>query len=166
MKPTQVTDPQEPDTVARIAGKDIYGTTVGALRRIELWKLGNCWGMEFPVGASKDYMLPFFMRLEAEGKNPMKPPGVVINSTGDLRSRDIKYTGTHVEKVPADFIQPAPMSEFEAKLHKLHHGQLKKMCKMRGIPQTVQDRKVDLIARIIAATEGNEIDQDIAGRGE
>ena len=166
MKPTQVTDPQEPDTLARIAGKEIYGSTVGALRRVELWKLGNLWGMEFPVGASKDYMLPFFQRLEAEGKNPLRPPGVVIESTGDLRSRDIKYAGSHVEPMPADFIQPEPMSEFEAKLNKLHHGQLKKMCKMRGIPQTVQDRKADLIARIIAASEGNKIEQDTTQRGE
>ena len=166
MKPTQVTEPQEPDTLARIAGRDIYGSTVGALRRVELWKLGNLWGMEFPVGASKDYMLPFFMRLEAEGKNPLRPPGAVINSTGDLRSRGVKYVGTHTEQMPADFIEPEPVSEFEAKLNKLHHGQLKKMCKMRGIPQTVQDRKVDLVARILAASEGNQIEQDITGRSE
>ena len=166
MKPTQVTEPQEPDTLARIAGKDIYGTVVGSLRRVELWRLGNLWGLNFPVGASKDYMLPFFMRLEAEGKNPLRPPGVTISSTGDLRSRDVKFSGTHVESAPADFIAPQPVSDFEAKLAKLHHGQLKKICKMRGIPQTQRDRKDDLIARIVAASEGNNLEQDIIGRSE
>jgi hypothetical protein len=173
----KMTDPAEPDTQARIAGRDLYGTIVGSLRRVELWRLANLWGMQFPAGASKDYMLPFFMQLEAEGKNPLRPPGMVVETTADLRSRNVKFapqnhaefemvvahpdTGEPVAVKDGLLVQPNPKSDFEAKLEKLHHGQLKKICKMRGIPQTVKDRKADLIARIVAASEGIDFEQDL-----
>ena len=172
----KLTDPQAPDLQARIAGRDIYGTTVGALRRVELWRLANLWGTEFPAGASKDYMLPFFKQLEAEGKNPMRPPGMVVETTADLRSRDVKFapqnhaeidmvvlhpdTGEPVAIRDGLLVQPNPKSDFEVRLEGLHHGQLKKICRMRGIPQTQKDRKTDLIARIVAASEGTNFGEN------
>lgn len=155
--PTKMTDPEEPDTLARRAGLDIYGSRVGALRRVELWRLGNLWGLNFPVGASKDFMIPFFQRLEAEGKNPMMPPGKPISHIGELRSRDVKYSDeSHVEEIKVD------PNEFKTKLEAVHHGKLKKICKMRGIPQLQTDKKADLVARILAACEGNILEQNIA----
>lgn len=175
---------QNPNDLARIAGKDIYGTSVGALRRTELYRLGNAWGMNFPVGASKDYMLPFFKELEARGKNPLRPPtGGTLDEV--VKRREATFDGTHVddEVVPAQGLEPqfpesksgvlpldeagegviAPQSksEFEQRLEGLHHGQLKKICKMRGIEQSSRDRKPDLIARIVAASEGNDFEQDL-----
>ncbi len=112
-------------------------------------------------------MLPFFMRLEAEGKDPLRPPGVTIASTGDLRTREVTYSDqSHIERAPADFIAPEAKSEFEAKLEKLHHSQLKKICKLRGVPQERSDRKQDLVAKIVAASGGTDFEQDITGRGE
>lgn len=159
----KATDPLEPDTLARIAGKDIYGTSVGTLRRVELWRLGNVWGMQFPVGATKDYMLPFFKQLEAEGKNPLQPPGVTLTDTGQLRTRDVSFSKeSHVEDTDEVglIVKPAPVGEFEAKLNELSRYQLKKVCKMRGIPQELTDKKQDLIARILAASEGGTLEQD------
>lgn len=166
----KLTDPQEPDTMARIAGKDLYGTIVGTLRRVELWRLANAWGMEFPAGATKDYMLPFFMRLEAEGKNPLKPPGMVITDTAQLRQREVKFTAeNHAEKdsdpLP-EVVQPKPISDYEKELMAAPMGQLKKICKMRGITQSPRDRKADLVARIIATIEGQPSEQDTSGRDQ
>jgi len=168
----RLTEPQEPDTLARIAGKDIYGTTVGALRRVELWRLGNAWGMNFPVGATKDFMLPFFMRLEAEGKNPMRPPGMVIEHTGQLRSRDVVFSEQNhtenseesEEEVPP--VVPSPSSEFEAMLLSSQMWRLRKLCKMRGIKHSPKDCKADLVNRIMATIGDQNIEQDTPGRDQ
>lgn len=159
----QVTDPQEPDTLARIAGKDMYGTAVGSLRRVELWRLGNLWGMKFPVGASKDFMLPFFMQLEAEGKNPMQPPGMRLEHTAQLRSRNVSYSGSHVEvfgEKPPEIREQDTDESFQEKLMKHHMWQLKKICKLRGIHQTNKDTKKELVARILSVSGDQSIEQD------
>jgi hypothetical protein len=157
--PQQLTDPQDPDEIARIAGKDIYGTRVGVLRRTELFRLGNLWGMNFPIGASKDFMLPFFQRLESEGKNPLHPPSGAIQQTAELRKREVTFSEqSHIEVVPI------VEDDFEARLKALPHGQLKKMCKLRGITHYARDKKPDLIARILAASEGTS-EQDTPSGG-
>lgn len=156
--PEIMQEPQSPEEVARLAGKDIYGTSVGILRRVELWRLGNAWGLKFPVGASKDYMIPFFKQLEAEGKNPLRPP-VDGNLDEIVSKRDVKFSAeNHSERGddPYALIPPEPMSDFEKSLAKLHHGQLKKICKLRGIKHARTDRKQDIIARIVS--EGTSFD--------
>lgn len=188
--PEIMQQPRSPEELARIAGKELYGTPVGMLRRAELWRLGNAWGMKFPDGASKDFMLPFFKQLEAEGKNPLNPPGGLdaavrkreVEHSGDkhgefyadLRDGAIAihpvdgkkyrvYGGRYAELVdelpppiaPApDEIKPAPISDFEMQLLKTSRAQLKKMCKLRGIAQGRDDTKVTLVARIMAASQG------------
>lgn len=156
--PERLSDPQEPDLLARQAGKDLYNSKVGVLRRVELWRLGNLWGLNFPVGASKDFMLPFFQQLEAEGKDPLRPPSGAVHGTADLRTRDVKYSDqSHIEKVP-------DTTDFEQRLMAQPMHQLKKICKLRGIPQSPKDLKVALVKRIIEASEGN--DQDTLGGGQ
>ena len=169
-KEIQQSEPQDPQDIARIAGKDIYGTSVGMLRRVELWRLGNAWGMEFPIGASKDYMIPFFMRLESEGKNPLRPPGQNLDAL--VKQRAVVFSdGTHAEtqdpfevvKVQ-DTITPEPVSDIEEKLQKAHMGQLKKICKMRGLPNHFKDRKKDLVARIVASMKDEKVDENTPER--
>lgn len=151
--------PMDPSDLARLAGKDIYGTSVGMLRRTELWRLGNAWGLEFPNGASKDYMIPFFQRLEAEGKNPLRPPGnksldeivkgrVVVHSDENHATTDLE---------PLEPIKAAPEAkpdEFALRLEKQSQAQLKKIAKLRGITQSRSDSKAELIAKIVAASSG------------
>ncbi|HEY6019653.1 MAG TPA: hypothetical protein VIY48_07060 [Candidatus Paceibacterota bacterium] len=170
--PAIMQQPSEPDDLARKAGRDIYGTVVGMLRRVELWRLGNAWGMKFPDGASKDYMLPFFKQLEAEGKNPLRPP---VNGTLDqiVKAREVEHSDErHSSVVPPeeeeqkvnetapeptieqlltpDTIQPNPVGEFEKKLLATPYGQLKKICKLRGVLHYRTDKKPTLVARIMA----------------
>ena len=160
--------PENPDQIARLAGKSIYDTSVGLLRRAELYRLGNAWGAKFPVGATKDYMLPFFKDLEAKGVNPLRPP-TEKSLDALVKERSCEFDGTnHAEVAPPEeqnvnssVFVPPPKSEFETKLEGLHMGDIRKMCKLRGILQTNKDRKQDLIARIIAASEGNDLEQDI-----
>lgn len=161
----QMSQLESPDQQARRAGKMLYGTAVGSLRRVELYRLGNAWGATFPVGATKDFMIPFFQNLEAAGKDPFKPPHPVplkashsAENHGEVSVElgvDIVTPETNILGV--DTITPAPKSEFEAKLEALHHCKLKKICKDRGISQTNKDRKQDLIARIVAASEGQSV---------
>ena len=156
--PEILQQPGSPDELARRAGKDIYGTVVGMLRRVELFRLGNAWGMNFPAGASKDYMLPFFKQLEAEGKNPLRPPAGNLDEV--VRAREVTHNSeNHSERaeeedVPPlsapDEIKPAPVSDFEMTLLRTPHAQLKKMCKLRGIQQERNDSKKTLVARIMA----------------
>lgn len=160
--PEIMQQPRSPDELARLAGKELYGTSVGMLRRAELWRLGNAWGMKFPDGCSKDYMLPFFKQLEAEGKNPLRPPMGTLDTVTSARA--VEHSGeTHGEMVkeeeevplaiePPDVLKPQPVTDFETKLLHLPHAQLKKMCKLKGIPQERNARKIDLIAAIIAAS--------------
>lgn len=143
--------PMDPSDLARLAGKDIYGTSVGMLRRSELWRLGNAWGMNFPVGASKDYMIPYFQRLEAEGKNPLRPPG---NQNLDtlVKERVVLHSEeNHSELAIPEELEPAK-DDFALKLEKLPQAQLKKICKLRGIEQSRNDTKQKLIEKIIAAS--------------
>ena len=158
--------PQNPDDISRQAGRDLYGTPVGILRRAELYRLGNAWGFEFPVGASKDFMLPFFMQLEADGKNPLKPPGGTLDQI--CKAREVKFNGeTHAEREedPYGLIKPEETSKFEAGLQALHMSKIRKICKLRGIPQTIRDRKQDLIARIVDTSGGNSFGDDITDGG-
>lgn len=155
-------DPQNPDHLSRLAGKTIYDTPVGCLRRYELYRLGNAWGMNFPSGATKDYMLPFFKQLESEGKNPLRPPAGNLDEL--VRRREVTFspenhseTASEEDVAPQPVIEPAPKSDFEAKLEAMHMGPIRRLCRLRGIPQTNKDRKQDLVARIVAAAndEGN-----------
>ena len=152
--------PMDPSDLARLAGKDIYGSTVGMLRRTELWRLGNAWGLNFPAGASKDYMIPFFQRLEAEGKNPLRPPGgqnldTLVKERVVLHSEE-----NHSEMADPVSLEP-PVSaaaekpesnEFALKLERLPQAQLKKIAKLRGVEQSRNDTKQSLIAKIIATS--------------
>lgn len=152
----KMSDPVEPDTLARQAGKDMYGSVVGTLRRVELWRLGNAWGLQFPVGASKDYMLPFFKEIEGRGENPLRPPGRVIHDTGQLRTRDTVFSGPS----QAENADMPPVSDFVAKLEKMMMGDLKKLCRERGIYQHRTMKKPEIIARIVAAIEDNPVEQN------
>lgn len=149
--------PQNPDDLARLAGKQMYGTPVGMLRRVELFRLGNAWGHKFPDGATKDSMLPFFKELEAQGKNPLAPPTGSLDQV--VKTREVEHEGkpayeTVEELAPLevpDEIKPAPVSDFEMKLLNTPHAQLKKICKMKGIRQERNDSSKTLVARIMAA---------------
>lgn len=147
--------PMDPSDLARLAGKDIYGSTVGMLRRTELWRLGNAWGLNFPAGASKDYMIPFFQRLEAEGKNPLRPPG---NKNLDVLVKErvvVHSDENHSEMAePEPLVEPAKPVEDDLtlKLEKLPQAQLKKIAKLRGVEQSRNDTKQSLIAKIIATS--------------
>lgn len=171
--PQIMQQPQNPDEISRRAGLDIYECSVGMLRRAELWRLGNAWGMKFPVGASKDFMLPFFKQLEANGKNPLRPPQGNLDAL--VKTHECEFSSEiHAETVeeenkpgtdvlvmdPTDNIPTVlgldgkpekPQITFKERLEILPHGQLKKICKLRGIPQGRQDKKKDLIASILAA---------------
>lgn len=159
--PEVMQQPRDPEYLAREAGKNIYGTSVGMLRRAELWRLGNAWGMKFPDGCSKDFMLPFFKQLEAEGKDPLRPPSGSLMAV--VTSREVQHSEENHAEVPTpeellevaakyatpDTITPAPISEFEEKLRKTPHGLLKKMCKERGIKQERTDSTATLVQRIL-----------------
>lgn len=150
----QMSDPENPDMVARKAGQDLYGSKVGALRRSELWRLGNAWGAKFPEGATKDFMLPFFQQLEAEGKNPMRPPGGSPLETV-IRAREVEHSGpSHAELAPEDEkliteLEP-PKSEFQTKLEALPFWKVRNFAHRRAIPQKPKDTKIMLIARIMS----------------
>lgn len=138
------------------------------LRRAELWRLGNAWGFNFPVGCSKDYMLPFFKQLEADGKNPLRPPGRRLDEV--CRGREVEHSGeTHAEREedPYGLLAPkeeAPvLAELKERLTKMHVGKVRKLCKEYGLPQDIHDRKQDLIARIIDKLEGQEGDNTTDG---
>lgn len=175
--------PTAPDLIARKAGKTMYGTAVGSLRRNELYRLGNAWGAKFPVGATKDFMIPFFTQLESQGKDPFKPPYASPQTARhselthiERGDQDVMLGGEMVhsassELSPAmapqpdpiapqsapDVILPTPMGDFETKLNALPHGKLKKLCFERKIPQSNKDRKQELIARIVAASEAPDV---------
>lgn len=102
--PEIMQQPDSPDALARRAGRDLYETPVGILRRAELWRLGNAWGLKFPIGASKDYMLPFFKQMEAEGKNPLRPPGGNLDEL--VRTHDVTHSDEdHSEEIS----EPEPL---------------------------------------------------------
>lgn len=159
--PVVMQQPDDPDSLSRRAGKDIYGTSVGMLRRVELWRLGNAWGMNFPAGATKDFMLPFFKQIEADGKNPFFPPNGG-NLDQLVKARDVVHSDEdHTEKIeiPEDEVpeipvpkelKPEPVDDFQMMLLRTSHAQLKKMCKLRGIEQKRNDSKQTLVARIMA----------------
>lgn len=157
--PDILEQPRNPDEMARLAGKDLYECSVGMLRRVELWRLGNAWGMNFPAGATKDHMLPFFKQLEAEGKNPLRPPNANLDTlvkTREVVHSEVNHSETPPPEIPEihhpDVIQPALKSDFELKLEASRMSDIRKICSMRGIPFSSKDRKLDLIARIMAAT--------------
>ena len=165
--PEILQQPQSPDEIARIAGRSIYGTSVGLLRRVELYRLGNAWGFKFPVGATKDYMLPFFIDLESKGIDPLRPPKGNLDTL--VKARACEFTSeNHSETPPPEeqtenktaTVMPAPKSSFEEKLEKSPMHEIRKLCKLRGVAFTPRDRKQDLIARIVAASEGNDLEQD------
>jgi hypothetical protein len=151
-----VQQPQNPDEMARLAGKELYECSVGMLRRVELWRLGNAWGMNFPAGATKDFMLPFFKQLEAEGKNPLRPPNANLDTL--VKTREVAHSEENHSETPPpeihhpDVIQPALKTDFELKLEAARMSEIRKICAMRGIAWSTKDRKLDLIARIMAAT--------------
>lgn len=167
--PQILQQPQNADEVARLAGRDIYETPVGMLRRAELWRLGNAWGFKFPNGASKDFMLPFFKQLEAEGKNPLRPPGANLDTLVKARAvehSEVNHAETAEEEelpsittaVREAIIKPEPKSDFALKLEKMPMGDLKKLCRLRGIEQSNRDRKHDLVSRILDASKGHDKD--------
>lgn len=149
----QMSDPENPDIIARRAGQDLYGSKVGALRRAELWRLGNAWGAKFPEGATKDFMLPFFQQLEAEGKNPLRPPQGNLDEI--VKTRAVEHSGaSHAELAPEEDnkliseLEP-PKSEFQQKLEALPFWKVRNFAHRRRIPQTPKDTKIALIARIM-----------------
>jgi hypothetical protein len=153
--PEILQQPQNPDEMARLAGKQLYECSVGMLRRVELWRLGNAWGMNFPVGATKDYMLPFFKQMEAEGKNPLRPPNANLDTL--VKTHEVVHSAENHSETPPpeinpDVILPEPKTDFELKLETAHMSKIRKICAMRGINYSSKDRKLDLIARIMAAT--------------
>jgi len=179
--------PEDPDSLSRKAGKDLYGTAVGMLRRVELWRLGNAWGFEFPNGASKDFMLPFFMQLESEGKNPFQPPnGKTLDEIA--RTREVSHKGKSVaendsreraleaegkpmlDKVvepitpSPDVIQPREKTEFEVSLEKAPMQKVRALCKLRDIPYSTKDKKVVLIDRIMENIGGSFVKDTTRGR--
>lgn len=165
--------PESPEKLAREAGKKIYGTVVGCLRRSELSRLGNAWGIKFPVGATKDYMLPYFKQLEAEGKDPFRPPHAVpargihsqethVEETKEVELNDYKPVSVEPDISQVE-VSPEP-DPFAAKLAELKFSELRKLAKARGIPQTNTDRKVDLVARIADAAKEGENEQDVSQR--
>jgi len=157
--------PQNPDEVSRLAGKDIYECSVGVLRRAELWRLGNAWGLTFPVGCSKDYMLPFFKQLEAEGKNPLRPPGKHLDAL--VKDRAVEHSKeTHAERDDVDAVlKPRETPQITADLAKLPIGKIRKLCKEYGLSQTIHDRKKDLIARLLDKIEGPNSGNDTSDSG-
>lgn len=174
--PEVMQHPEEPEMLSRKAGRDIYGTSAGMLRRTELFRLGNAWGFKFPAGATKDFMLPYFQQLEADGKDPLRPPGnKTLNEI--VTSREVEFDGTNVaendlaeralekEEHKANVFEEALVKpnlgpdEFELKLQKARIWEVRKLCKERGIAYSTRDRKVDLVARIMD-TIGDRNDED------
>ena len=131
------------------AGKQHYGCTAGALRRGELYRLGNAWGLKFPEGATKDEMIPQFKELEAQGHDILKPPNEIPQraehteeSRADLDhlSDPTLYTDREKPKMDVEAI-------FQA-LEKLSISDLRKMTKALGLTQTPKDNRVALRAKI------------------
>lgn len=180
--PEVMQQPEDPEQLSRKAGKDIYGTSVGMLRRSELWRLGNAWGMEFPIGASKDFMLPFFMQLESEGKNPFQPPnGKTVDEIA--RTREVIHSGKSkaendakeraemaTGQAPApitpspDAILPREKTEFEVSLEKATMQKVRALCKLRDIPYSTKDKKTVLIERIMENIGGSFVKDTTRGR--
>lgn len=168
MPPQIMSQPQSPDELARLAGRDLYECSVGMLRRSELWRLGNAWGLNFPVGCSKDYMIPYFKQLEADGKDPLRPPGKRLDDV--VHAREVEHsTETHAEREEDPYGLVAPKEEapslaaLKEQMSKMHVGKVRKLCKEHGLPQDIHDRKQDLIARIIDKLEGHGGDNTTDG---
>jgi len=167
--------PDDPDKLAREAGKKIYGTVVGCLRRHELYRLGNAWGHKFPVGATKDFMIPFFIQLEANGKDPFRPPQVVPTrpehsdeSHADRIQKNASLPKeSQVDALKAFSKEAEKEVSLEERVGSMKFYELRKLCKARGIPQTPKDRKVDLVARVLDyANGGDHLVQDVSERSE
>ena len=179
--PEVMQQPEDPDQISRKAGKDLYGTSVGMLRRVELWRLGNAWGFKFPVGASKDYMLPFFMQLESEGKNPFVPPNGQrlddiarsreVEHSGDTKAEDDSKERAEMEAeavapiTPSpDVIQPREKTDFEVSLEKATMQKVRALCKLRDIPYSTRDKKIALIDHIMENIGGSFVKDSTRGR--
>lgn len=178
--PVVMQHPEEPDMLARKAGKDIYGTSAGMLRRTELYRLGNAWGFKFPAGATKDFMLPYFQQLEAEGKDPLRPPGgKPLHEI--VSAREVQFDGTNVaendlqERAEMDaeqngneftegLVKPAFKSKLELELEKAKIWEVRKLCKKRGLAYSTKDKKIDLIARIMDSIGDQNGEDAFAGR--
>lgn len=138
---------EDPDTIARRAGFDMYGSSVGHLRRRELARLANAFGIRFHAGATKDEMLETFRRMEMQGvhlaahfaKAPLVP----------------QYADEQPPAAPA--LEPPGVSPFDdalkarirEKLEALPVGTLRKLVAEQAIPQRATDKKPDLIDKLL-----------------
>lgn len=141
-----VKQPDDPDTIARRAGIDLYGSSVGDLRRSELARLLNAWNLKPPVGATKDEMLAMFAKLELANKNPRRPPDAVPIKAS--------YSDESRAEVVGVEINPMAVARLREKLMACKVGEIRKLVKELGLPQRATDKIGTLVDKIIEFKAG------------